>query len=722
MRPRRRSGLLADVAALPGRALRAVRAQGLRATARAALEVHLLERARRARVRLELAWWRARRAGDHGRVLDPPALPARPPVTPHGEQVDVVVCVHDALPAVRRCLAALARHARPGERLILVDDGSGPETAAALQAFAAEHGATLLREEVARGYTRAANRGIAAGQAPWVVLLNSDAEVTAGWLDRLLACARSDPRIGLVGPLSNAASFQSVPRLREGGDWATNPLPPGRTADELASLLARHAARMHPRVPVLNGFCLLVRRGVLDAVGPLDADRFPQGYGEENDLALRAAAAGLELAVADDAYVAHAHSASFGDARRRALAAAGDAALRARHGGATLRAVARRLEDDPVLAGLRAHAGALWERERLRDLIRARHGGRRLLVLLQAAGASGGVNVLLSEGRALQAGGVDVTLVQDERLAAGFHAAYPDPGLPLVLAAPGALPALARGADAVLASFHPTVGWLAALPPAGSGGPVRGYYVQDYEPLFHPEGSPARAVALASYAAPGLALLTKTEWTARQLRERHGVSAAVVGPSVELDLFRPRPREAPPTPLRVAALVRPSTPRRAARETLALLRRARRRFGPALEPVLFGCAPHDPGFLALPRDFGWSCYGELRPEQVAALLPSCDLFVDVSRHQAMGLTALEAMACGLAVIVPRRGGAGAFARDGENALVVDSDDGEACSAALARLVEDAGLRRRLGEQALADACAFPPERAALALADALWGG
>ena len=66
-----------------------------------------------------------------------------------------------------------------------------------------------------------------ASTGEYVVLLNSDTIVTEGWLDRIVACGEEDDRIGVLGPLSNAASHQSVPELREAGKWATNALPTG---------------------------------------------------------------------------------------------------------------------------------------------------------------------------------------------------------------------------------------------------------------------------------------------------------------------------------------------------------------------------------------------------------------------------------------------------------------------------------------------------------------
>jgi glycosyltransferase involved in cell wall biosynthesis len=97
------------------------------------------------------------------------------------------------------------------------------------------------------------------------------------------------------------------------------------------------------------------------------------------------------------------------------------------------------------------------------------------------------------------------------------------------------------------------------------------------------------------------------------------------------------------------------------------------------------------------------------------------VFCDFSSYQAMGLTAMEAMACGAAVILPKDGGATSFAADGRNALIVDTRAPEPGLAALSRLVEDAGLAGRLGDRALEDMAAFVPERPALRILEVLFG-
>ena len=131
-------------------------------------------------------------------------------------KIDVVVCVHNAIDDVRLCLESvvrmrLSRH----QALIIVDDGSNEATAQYLKDFSAiTPGCALYRNEVAGGYPKAANQGLAASTGEFVILLNSDTVVTNGWAEKLADAVISTPGAGVVGPLSNAASYQSVPEYR----------------------------------------------------------------------------------------------------------------------------------------------------------------------------------------------------------------------------------------------------------------------------------------------------------------------------------------------------------------------------------------------------------------------------------------------------------------------------------------------------------------------------
>ena len=233
---------------------------------------------------------------------------------------------------VQRCLESIIHHTTHPYALILVDDGSDAPTQDFVRDFATQHGAVVLHNETPMGYGRAANQGLRHSSAEYALLLNSDTIVTPGWLDKLVCCAESNPQHGLIGPLSNTASWQSIPEVLENDDWASNQLPDGVDVDEMARRVARYSARLYPTVPFLNGFCYMIRRRVIEQIGYFDEENFGAGYGEEDDYTLRARQADWLAAVADDTYIYHAQSRSYSHERRRQLTERAGKILAQKHG------------------------------------------------------------------------------------------------------------------------------------------------------------------------------------------------------------------------------------------------------------------------------------------------------------------------------------------------------------------------------------------------------
>jgi glycosyltransferase involved in cell wall biosynthesis len=85
-----------------------------------------------------------------------------------------------------------------------------------------------------------------------------------------------------------------------------------------------------------------------------------------------------------------------------------------------------------------------------------------------------------------------------------------------------------------------------------------------------------------------------------------------------------------------------------------------------------------------------------RVDDVAELLAGADVCVMPSRHEGLGVAALEAMAAGVPVVASRVGGLPEAVVDGATGCLVAPDDASALADALGRLVADRDLRRALG--------------------------
>ena len=216
----------------------------------------------------------------------------------------------------RRCIESIERY-RPAVpcEVIVVDNASSDDSVAWARARAASSPVPLTiienRENV--GFARANNRAFMASRSPLLFLLNADAEVTEGAIDRLMATLREHPDVAAVAPrlLNTDGSLQ--PSV-----WP-NPLTPLHILAAALGiwrllprairgpfLLADHwTYDSLRRVPMASGAALLVRREVIDRIGGFD-ERFEM-YGEDNEWCLRMRRAGWRVLFDPGASVVHHH-------------------------------------------------------------------------------------------------------------------------------------------------------------------------------------------------------------------------------------------------------------------------------------------------------------------------------------------------------------------------------------------------------------------------------
>jgi len=257
--------------------------------------------------------------GDDGQALAgspvetrdvPAAHPAAAPpgAVPRRRQIAIVIPVHDGADATAECLQSVLRARPQGASVIVVDDGSRDTSlVAALEGEARRGRIRLIRHPESRGFPAAANAGLAAAGGRDVLLLNSDTLVAPGFAERLRNAAYAAPDIATACPLSNNATILSYPIA-----GAATPMPDFGGTCRMDALAARANAGRIVSIPTPVGFCMFMRHDAVARVGAFRADVFGRGYGEENDLAMRARGAGWRHVAVPGVFVAHAGGASFG--------------------------------------------------------------------------------------------------------------------------------------------------------------------------------------------------------------------------------------------------------------------------------------------------------------------------------------------------------------------------------------------------------------------------
>ena len=126
----------------------------------------------------------------------PAPAPAPPPA---GPELAVIVLAHNALPFTQRCLRSLLAHTETPFRVILVDNASTDGTAE--WAGALDPCVTVVRSEINLGVSGGRNAGLAAieGEPDYIVFLDNDVEVLAGWWQPFAAALERDPEAGIAG-------------------------------------------------------------------------------------------------------------------------------------------------------------------------------------------------------------------------------------------------------------------------------------------------------------------------------------------------------------------------------------------------------------------------------------------------------------------------------------------------------------------------------------------
>lgn len=214
-------------------------------------------------------------------------------------KTSIVILTYNQLPLTKQCLTSIKNHTDEKDlEIIVVDNGSTDGTIAYLKSIPSLK--TIFNEKNL-GFAKGCNQGFDIATGDNILFLNNDTIVTENWLQSMLTLLYSDEQIGMVGPVSNYVSGQQQITV----DYTDI-----EAVEKFSSEYCKNNRGKSKRVMRLVGFCLLVKRGVLDKIGGFD-ERFEYGSFEDDDLCLRAILAGYQLKIAFDSFVHHHGHATF---------------------------------------------------------------------------------------------------------------------------------------------------------------------------------------------------------------------------------------------------------------------------------------------------------------------------------------------------------------------------------------------------------------------------
>lgn len=212
-----------------------------------------------------------------------------------------------------------------------------------------------------------------------------------------------------------------------------------------------------------------------------------------------------------------------------------------------------------------------------------------------------------------------------------------------------------------------------------------------------------RATALAHC---NLHVVANSRWIEQQARKSRIFESArsfgTIRLAVDLEVFRPQDPSVAKRALGIPesrrtvgfGASRLDAPRKGFSELCAAL--ARLNDTSDLELLTFG----DRGNVEGPEGIAWSHLGPVSSNRkLATIYNAADVFVMPSLQEAVGQTALEALACATPVVANDVGGVSEFVIPDRHGLLSRSADTEDLADALRSLLADAGLRRRMGHEA-----------------------
>ncbi len=193
-------------------------------------------------------------------------------------RVSIVIPVYGHDDHTFNCLASIAAQTRLDDVEIIVVDDASPVPAT--QALGGVSGVTFLRATQNGGFIESCRLGGERARGEFLILLNNDVQVTAGWLENLLAVFRTRPDAGLVG----ARLVYPDGRLQEAGGivWQDGSAWNWGRGDDPD----RPQYRYLRAVDYCSGACLAIRMTDWRHLGGFDKLYAPAYY-EDTDLAFR---------------------------------------------------------------------------------------------------------------------------------------------------------------------------------------------------------------------------------------------------------------------------------------------------------------------------------------------------------------------------------------------------------------------------------------------------
>ncbi len=208
--------------------------------------------------------------------------------------VSVVILNWNGENLLRRFLPSVVEHsAIEGCEVVVADNGSADNSLALLRAEFPS--VRIIELDLNYGFTGGYNRAIAQVDSKYVLLLNSDIEVTEGYLQPLIATLESDESVAAVMPKILSYNDKNSFEYAGAAGGFLDPLGLPYCRGRVLSGVEEDRGQYDTPLEVFwaTGAAMLIRRELYETLGGLDEDFF--AHMEEIDLCWRAKNSGYKI-------------------------------------------------------------------------------------------------------------------------------------------------------------------------------------------------------------------------------------------------------------------------------------------------------------------------------------------------------------------------------------------------------------------------------------------
>lgn len=217
---------------------------------------------------------------------------------------DIIVLTWNGKDLIEGFIESFLRNTDTPSRLIIIDNASSDGTNEYLLSLkdTGKCSFKIVLNNENKGFVRGMNQGIAVSDAPYVCLANNDLLFTRGWLEEIINIFQKYPQAGILNPNSNNLGARFSEKEISLEDFA-------------GDLRSRYGG-VFIEMPFCIGFCMVIKRDVINKIGVLSEDFYPAFF-EDSDYSLRTVRAGYKIGMAKGSYVWHKEHASFDKADKK---------------------------------------------------------------------------------------------------------------------------------------------------------------------------------------------------------------------------------------------------------------------------------------------------------------------------------------------------------------------------------------------------------------------